>query len=208
MRLKVYLVFFFLLPSLGFAGGKTVKWGQEVLLQDGRVIFVERVSEQTEKLFPENAILDRKQSLRFRNPDTNEEISWTIPKGLVPKILDFDNRIPYLVLQAHTVADYNNWGCPNPPYLVYQFDGSRWMSLPFEQLPSRIERRNLFDVSAAFQMITKSDTASLEDVKRYLRRLLKSQRVIDRKKVKVISEGCFEGTLYKLGRESEIRRGE
>ncbi len=205
MKLRLLSILLLCIPLI--ACGKTVHWKQEVLLQDGRVIIVERISEQTGKIFPENVSMEKSQSIEFENPDTKERISWDIPRGLLPFTLDFDHKAPYLVLVAYTVADYNNWGCPNPPYLAYRHDQAGWESIPFDQLPARFEKRNLIDMSKMYQKYASSEIASLEDFKKFLKRREPGDRVVSREKVSAISKGCDGSTLIKLGRQSEINYG-
>ncbi len=144
MKLRLLTTLLLCLPLA--ACGNAVHWKQEVLLLDGRVIIVERESEQTGKLFPQNISMEKSQFIAFTNPDTGEKVSWSIPQGLKPYALDFDNRVPYLVLNAYTVADYNTWNCPNPPYLVYRHESGNWVPIPFDQLPDKFVRRNLVDI--------------------------------------------------------------
>lgn len=199
-RLVAVLVF-----SVGVtACGKTVHWKQEVLLQDGRVIIVERESEQTGKLFPQNIAMEKTQFLTFTNPDTGEKVSWRVPKGLKPYALDFESRIPYLILNAYTVADYNTWNCPNPPYLVYRYEGGSWMPISFEQLPAKFEKRNLVDMSKSFQRFSNDGLMTLNEQERFLKDLPIESRSISREKISPIGHGCFDSTLYRLGRQSEI----
>ncbi len=196
-----------LLACLSFSacgGGKTLHWSQEVQLHDGRVIVMERVSERTGNIVPENVSMEKSQSIAFVSPDTNEKITWSIPKGLLPYTLDFENKIPYLVLVAYTVADYNAWNCPNPPYLVYRYGSGSWVAIPFEQLPGRIDKRNLIDMSKMYEKYATAETATVDDMKKFLKRREPDGRVISREKVSAIAKGCLGSTLHRLGRQSEI----
>jgi hypothetical protein len=124
------------------ACGKIIRWKQEVLLHDGRVMVGDRVSKQG-RIFPANIIMEKEQELSFTHPDTRERIRWDIPAGLLPYILDFENKIPYYVLKAYTVAGYNTWGCPNPLYIACRYTGGQWSQVPIEKLPHRFEKCNL-----------------------------------------------------------------
>jgi hypothetical protein len=187
-----------------YSGEKTVHWKQEVQLQDGRVIIMDRTSVQTGKIIPENVSMEKSQSITFVNPDTNEKVAWDIPKGLLPYALDFDDKTPYLVLTSYTVADYNNWNCPSPPYLIYRYQDHGWNSIPIEQLPSRFEKRNLIDMSKEYQRFSQTDLLTLDQFQKWIKENLKDRRVIGREKINPIGRGCDESTLYRLGRQSEI----
>jgi hypothetical protein len=132
------------------ACGKTIEWKQEVPLHDGRLIVIDRVSQQGPFNPFLNMRMEVRQELAFTHPDTGERIRWMIPEGLLPYMLDFDDGVPYYVLNAHTVADYNRWGCPNPPWIVYRYERGQWMRVPFEQLPVKFEKVNLMNMAKSY----------------------------------------------------------
>lgn len=187
-------------------GKKTIEWKQEAPLVDGRVVVVERISKQTGRLFPENVSLEYEQTLAFVHPDTQETIRWTLPKGLLPAALDFDGSTAYYLLHAYTVADYNKWGCPNPPWLVYRYERGEWNRVPLEQLPAKITERNLIDMGTAAQRFTTDRYVSAEMLRRYWSSdyYLKKYKLISRDRVNPIARGCFDDVLVKQGRQSEI----
>lgn len=204
---RISVAVFSLMACLSFSAcsdERTVHWKQEVQLQDGQVIIMDRTSVQTGTIYPENISMEKSQHIEFVNPDTNEKVEWDIPKGLLPYALDFDSKTPYLVLTAYTVADYNNWNCPNPPYLIYRYQDHNWNSISIDQLPSRFEKRNLIDMSKEFQRFSQADLLTLDQHQQWLKDLPKNRRAISREKISSIAEGCLGSTLYRLGRQSEI----
>jgi hypothetical protein len=38
---------------------------------------------------------------------------------------------------------YNKWGRPNPPYVVFKYDGNTWQRIPLTELPYEIKATNL-----------------------------------------------------------------
>lgn len=76
--------------------------------------------------------MEKMQEISFKNPKTGEKVFWDVPGGLKPYSLEFENSMPYMLLTAYTVADYNRWGCPNPPYLVYGYENKKWEKFSFE----------------------------------------------------------------------------
>lgn len=208
MKLRSILAYFLLTPIFAVAGGKTVYWKQEVLLQDGRVIIVDRISKQSGKIIPENVILEYEQTLTFINPDTGDKIAWTIPKGVMPRMLDFENGDPYIVFRTSSVADYNEWGCPNPPLIVFYYKDSEWKQLPNEALPLRFTFPNMLDSAHSADRLSDDGLLTVSEMHNFLMESqFSDRRIIDRKKISPISIGCFEGALYRLGRGSEIIRG-
>jgi hypothetical protein len=190
-------------------GRKTVEWKQEVPLNDGRVVVLERISKQTGTLFPENVSMEYEQTLTFVHPDTQERIRWTLPKGLQPAALYFEEKTPYYLLKAYTVADFNTWGCPNPPWLVYRYEKGEWNRVPFEQLPAKIAMRNLIAMEKTAYKFTDDRYVTADELKRFWESEydLKRLKIISREKVNPIAKGCHESVLVKLGREAEARIG-
>lgn len=212
-KIKFWLFAFLACLSLA-ACGKTIHWKQEVLLQDGRVIEVDRVSKQTGKVFPENVILEIEQTISFKNPDTGEDITWTLPKGTMAKMLDFEASVPYFVLRAGSVGDYNTWGCPNPPFLVFRYENGQWLQKEFETLPTRFTLPNLLAAAHSADKLSEDGLVTIDEFKQYLKKSsIPEVRVIGREKINSNALGCFPSVLEKLGRSDEItekyyRKGE
>jgi hypothetical protein len=38
---------------------------------------------------------------------------------------------------------YNKWGRPNPPYVVFKYDGNAWKRIPLAELSSETKMLNL-----------------------------------------------------------------
>ena len=186
------------------ACGKTIDWKQEVKLHDGRVIVVDRQSKISGTVFPENVTLEFEQTLTFRHPDSGERIEWKLPQGLQPVSFDFDRGTPYYVLHAHTVADYNNWGCPNPPYLVYRYQQGNWNPVAFGELPPHFGKRNVLSMSKYIKNMKDGRTVSPSEVEAVIDSFDPEIRTVNRKKVNPIAEGCRQSVLHQLGRQSEI----
>ncbi len=203
LRLTLIFLLSFSLTAC-WASEKVIHWKQEVKLRDERVIMLDRLSTQIGPGFPGNVYLEKSQAISFVNPDTQEKISWNIPKGLNLHTLDFENKVPYLVLKAYTVADYNNWNCPNPPYMVYRYENKQWQPLPFKQLPEKVSRRNLMDMSRSIDEVSSDNIITPDEQQSWLRRLDEGDRTISRRLVHPIAKGCYPDILIKQGRESEI----
>lgn len=186
------------------ACGKTIDWKQEVKLHDGRVIVVDRLSKISGTVFPENVTLEFEQTLTFRHPDSGERIEWKLPQGLQPISFDFDRGTPYYVLRAHTVADYNNWGCPNPPYLVYRFQHGNWSAVAFGELPPHFGKRNVLSMSKYIKNMKDGRTVSPREVEAVIDSFDPEIRTVSRERVSPIAKGCEESTLIRQGRQSEI----
>lgn len=198
------------IPVIEYLSGKTIDWKQEALLQDGRVLVVERRSELTpSNPFDLSNRMEIGQTLTFHHPDTNERIEWRIPEGLQPVMIDFDHGVSVYVLDTYTVADYSKWGCPNPPYLAYRYQQGKWRHVAFETLPASFTRRNLLEMSMAWRGLKTGGRISADQMEGFWEQAWKSgrgkeARLISREKVNPIAKGCGPGILYALGRESEM----
>lgn len=186
------------------ACGKTIEWKQEVKLHDGRVIVIDRTSKLGGTRFPENVALEDMQTLSFHHPDSGDRIEWEIPKGLQPVALDLDRGLPYYVLRAYTVSDYNKWGCPNPPYFVYRYQQETWSLVPFTELPRQFAVPNLLAMSKLVNDIKSGRVVSVSEVEAGINRHAAEYRIISREKVNPIAHGCHESVLHRQGRQSEI----
>lgn len=202
-RLGVLLSAGFALNACG-EGGKTLDWKQEVRLQDGRTIIVERKSKQTGKIFPENTVIEYEKALSFFHPDTNERIQWTLPKGTGAWMLDFDNGYPYLVLRTSSVADYNKWECPNPPWLAFRYESGQWQRIGQERLPARFVKPNLLHGARTDERATADGLYTVKEMEAYMLKIDPPRRVISREKISPIGKGCDEDVLVRLGRQAEI----
>lgn len=197
------------LSALGIAltgcdTGRTLEWKQEAPLADGRVIVVDRYSEQGPHSNKHNMRMEIGQELAFTHPDTGERIRWRVMNGLQPHMLDFDSGTPYYIFRAYTVLDYNNWDCPNPPYLVYRYEKGGWNRTPFEKLPTQFAKPNLMAMAKSFEKYISSGLVSVSALERYFNEHDPPYRVIGRERISPIGYGCREGTLIRLNRQSEI----
>ncbi len=210
MKFRITLIFllFFSLTACG-SGEKTIRWKQEVQLQDGRVIEVNRISKQTGHVFPENVILEYEQTLSFTNPDTQEKITWKIPKGLMPRMIDFDQKIPYILFAVGSVADYNTWNCPNPPHIIFRYTNHQWQQIALAQLPTRFTKPNTLYAASSDNRASRDGLVTIAEMQKYLIHDIPKWRLeefstLSRKKIHPIAKDCSPDILIKQGRESEI----
>jgi hypothetical protein len=185
---------------------RDLEWKQEVRLQDGRTVMVDRVSKVTGKRFPEGGNYDIYQSLTFTHPDTHTRISWAPPEHTGPVMLDVDGPKAYYVVEAISVGDYNRIGCPNPPYLVYRYADKQWTQISIDDMPMRFVERNVQRRSMENKAAIADNLVTLDEyhARMYDWRVRKENREISRRRVNPIAEGCREGTLMNQGRYSEI----
>lgn len=214
------------IPVIDYFTGKTIDWKQEAPLHDGRMLIVDRRS----KLSPSNPFdlsmrMEIEQTLTFKHPDTGQKLSWTIPDGLHPAMIDFENGTPYFLFRTAMASDYSKWGCPNPPYLTYRYQNGAWKHIAFESLPASLSRLNLItqshDAHENAGELPEKSYVPAGVVERFWGRILGRERKsseklkgneetqFSREKIEpgIFSERCDWIVLTALGRESELDTG-
>ncbi len=133
--------------ALPFGGDS---WHEEVRLHDGRKLIVTR--SQTyggrHEIGQPSPIKDH--TITFTLPETNKTVTWTSEyddslgrtnfKLLALHVL---NGTPYIVAEPNLILSYNKWGRPNPPYVLFKYDGTAWQRIPIEEFPAEFRNVNL-----------------------------------------------------------------
>ncbi len=132
------------------ACSKEVSWKEEVLLHDGRKIIVERSVERGGRHEIGQRPPIKEQSLSFNMPGTNQRIMWEdkysedVGGGnFHPMLLEIFNDIVYVLVSPAGCLSYNKWGRPNPPYLLFEYNGKTWQRIRLQELPNEIKLPNL-----------------------------------------------------------------
>lgn len=137
-----------IMNSCAFGGGAS--WKEEALLQDGRkIILVRSQTRGGRHEIGQDTPVDR-HIITFVLPDTKKTITWESQFGLepgqsslIPLALDMVGGVPYLVATTAGCIAYNKWGRPNPPYVVFRFDGVVWQRILLANLPMEIKEANM-----------------------------------------------------------------
>ena len=136
--------------NAGLFGLGGASWKEEVLLHDGSRIVVERRVERGGRHEIGQQPPYKEQSLSFAFPGTAQEIVWEDnfsedvgSANFLPMLLDIRNGTAYLVVSPMGCLSYNKWGRPNPPYVVFRYQGKEWQRIPLQELPAEIKAPNL-----------------------------------------------------------------
>jgi hypothetical protein len=125
-------------------------WKEEVLLHDGSKIIVKRWQKTINVYSYEKSTLLQRQSLNFKHPKTREKIVWK--DGPTEGIRNANFRLlafhikdntPYIITEAYDCFSYNKWGRPNPPYIIFKYEGEEWKRIAIHDLPSELTSINL-----------------------------------------------------------------
>lgn len=145
------------LVALGVAGvlvysatSNTLTWREEVALHDGGIVVVARTTVLLPSPMPGERV-DGKRQLTFTHPTTGKVVTWEntgeIGSRVFPMLLDVDGDRAFLATIAQSGSEYNDFGCPTPPYIVYRHDGSAWFRVTLAELPVRFRKANISAIS-------------------------------------------------------------
>jgi hypothetical protein len=132
---------------LGLGGDS---WKEEVLLHDGQTIIVKRSQSYGGRgEIGQNAPI-REHTLSFTLPNTSKTIEWKSEYSedvgranfnlLALHVLD---ATPYVVAEPNLCLSYNKWGRPNPPYVLFKYDGKTWLRIQMSELPIEFKTINV-----------------------------------------------------------------
>jgi hypothetical protein len=133
----------------GFGGDS---WKEEVQLHDGQKMIVERVQTYGGRSEPGQSGSGpiKEHTIHFTPPGTNQTITWTSEYSTEAGRANFNllavhvlNGIPYVVTEPNLCLSYNQWGRPNPPYVLFKYEGNAWRRIPLEQLPVEFKTINV-----------------------------------------------------------------
>lgn len=131
----------------GFGG---TSWKEEVLLHDGSRIIVKRSQSYGGRHEIGQSPPVKEHTITFSLPNSGKTVSWTSEYGedvgranfnlLALHILDSTS---YLVVEPNLCLSYNKWGRPNPPYVIFKYEGKAWQRIPLSEFPAKLKTINL-----------------------------------------------------------------
>lgn len=131
------------------------QWSEDVVLQDGRQIKVERKVSYSFKHSIGDAgsgfsVFRHRLSnyhIQFSHPETGRNISWQENPDFTPLLLDVVSGIPYLILSARPTKETERvYGCTELPFLYLQYDSAspgKWRPIPADHAPRVLRKANL-----------------------------------------------------------------
>ena len=83
-------------------------------------------------------------------PGTAERVTWEDSyseelggANFNPMFLGVRKDKAYVLASPAGCLSYNKWGRPNPPYVVFKYEGKKWQRIPLQELPAEIVKPNL-----------------------------------------------------------------
>lgn len=132
------------------ACSNSTTWKEEAVQHDGSKIVVKRSMKRGGPHEIGGGGGSVYQSLTFLMPGTGKEVVWEDQRSddlntasFSPLALNVVNDATYVVASPAGCLSYNKWGRPNPPYVVFRYQGQEWSRIPLEQLPAAIKSPNL-----------------------------------------------------------------
>ena len=133
---------------LGF--GNTASWKEEVLLHDGGKIVVERWQKYGGGHEIGQPPPIKEQTITFTLPGTEQVITWRDEytedighANFILVALHIINNTPYIITKPRLCLSYNKWGRPNPPYVIFKYEGEEWKRIELAELPLEFNNVNL-----------------------------------------------------------------
>lgn len=184
----------------GFLGfGNSASWKEEVLLHDGSKIIVERWQKHGGRHEIGQKPPIKEQTITFTLPGTKQAITWKDEYGedigrsnFVLLALHILKATPYIITEPNLCLSYNKWGRPNPPYIVFKFDGAGWKRIQLPELPLEFKNINLvITTSGDEKEIVSLGMVSAEKVKELNSSLTQEEyKTIVREQIQTAGLGC------------------
>ena len=125
------------------------RWIDEAILVDGSSIDVERSVSYNFGNGDLSSALTRwpnQYAFKVDNPYSGKSIRWSGEKDFNPILLDFWNKVPYLVIVAvSTFSNLKQYGCPEIPYIFFRYDenSKHWNQIDSKDFPPQLLHANL-----------------------------------------------------------------
>lgn len=190
----------------GFGGDS---WKEEVLLHDGQKIIVKRSQSYGGRGEIGQGAPIKEHTISFMLPNSSKNITWTSEYGEDLGRTNFNllavhvlNGTPYIVAEPNLCLSYNKWGRPNPPYVIFKYDGKAWQRIPIQELPAEFKTINVAIGVRGLnvEVMAKKGWVSAEEVKQRNSEGLQSPQYQSIMREAVRGEGwsgCPELVLYK-----------
>ena len=131
----------------GFGGDS---WKEEVLLHDGSKIIVERSQNHGGRHEIGQSPPIKEHDITFTLPGSNKPITWKDEYSDDVGHANFEllalhilNGTPYITAAPFGCLAYNKWGRPNPPYVIFKYDGKTWQRIALPEFPVELKEINL-----------------------------------------------------------------
>ena len=196
----------------GLFGVGGTSWKEEVLLHDGSRIIVKRSQSYGGRGEIGQGAPIKEHTISFELPNSDKNLKWTSEYSKDVGRANFNllalhilNGIPYLVVEPNLCLSYNKWGRPNPPYVLFKYDGEEWQRIQMAELPVEFKTINLLINNGREEDIEKAAAklgyVSAEGIQRFNSSLMQypQYKTILREPYPGAGGGCEPMVHYKFG---------
>ncbi len=194
--------------NAGLFGLGGASWREEVLLHDGSKVIVERSQNYGGRHEIGQSLPVKEHTITFTPPDSGKTIKWKSEYGEDIGRTNFNllalhvlNGVPYLIVEPNLCLSYNKWGRPNPPYVIFKFDGNAWERIQVAALPSEFKAINLIvnngreeDIQKAGNQLGYVSAESVHAINSSLRQ--PEYQTILREALLGVRSGCIKANYY------------
>ncbi|MDZ7656243.1 MAG: hypothetical protein U0997_09885 [Sulfurimicrobium sp.] len=117
-------------------------WKEEMALQDGRMLIVDRTLSYGRSAGIGQGRLIDKRTLDFVIPGTRQTVHWEGDEHVIPMLLDFKDGVPYLAARPFSCFSFELLGRPIPPYMLFKYTG-QWERIAMADFPLEFVHVNL-----------------------------------------------------------------
>lgn len=132
---------------LGLGGDS---WKEEVLLHDGSKMVITRSQTYGGRHEIGQPAPIKEHTITFTPAGSSNRITWTSEYGedigrtnFILLAVHVLNGTPYVVTKPNLCLSYNKWGRPNPPYVLFKYDGKTWRRISLEEFPAEFKTLNM-----------------------------------------------------------------
>lgn len=136
--------------NAGWFGFGGTSWKEEVLLHDGSKIIVTRTQSYGGQHEVVQSAPISEHTITFTLPGSNKSLSYKSEYSEDVGRANFNllalhvlSGTPYIVAEPNLCLAYNKWGRPNPPYVIFKYDGKAWQRIQLAEFPAEFKTINL-----------------------------------------------------------------
>lgn len=195
-----------LMMGVNMSACSAVSWKEEALLHDSSKIVVSRSQSHGGRREIGQPSPIKEHAIIFTEPGSNKSITWRDEFSEEIGHSNFDllalhilNGTPFIVASPDGCLSYNKWGRPNPPYVLFKYDGNAWQRIPLSEFPAEFKEINLVINTLRHEMeISSQSPVRAELVKKLNSSLVQPEfKTILREALPNVGKECIELVLYK-----------
>jgi hypothetical protein len=115
----------------------TLRWTEDVVLPDARVVTLKR-----EQHFDEGGFVAA-HWFEFQHPVTRELVRWNTDGFFRLVALFLVQDVPHILVKPTFGKQLEQAGCPDPSMFIYRYEAPAWVQVPYAQSPVRVVRNNV-----------------------------------------------------------------